>query len=121
MVNSITLALGLAVVALVVYAAGIDRTKSAASTTALTTKRVANSTVTHAAAAGMAGVAAGDVLLQFVASDPATLIAGITGAVGTLGLAGAVDISATQFALIVAALLVGYYALFHEATEEDDD
>lgn len=118
MPNPITLALALGVVGLLVYAAGIDRTKSAAATTASTTKRAASSTFTLAATGAMTGLAAGDALFQFVASDPATLIAAITGILGTLGLGGVVDLTATQFALIAMGMLVGYYALFHEATED---
>jgi hypothetical protein len=119
MPNAVTLGIAVAVVAVVVYALGVDRTKEATARTASTTKRAATSGFGVAAGGAMAGLAAGDALLQFVASDPATLIAGVTGVLGTLGLSGVVDITPLQFALIAIGLLVGYYAIFGEATEGD--
>lgn len=120
MANTLTLVLGIAVVAVTVYALGIERTTAATRRTAAGTKRVATSGFGIAAGGTMAGLAAGDALMSFIAADPATLIAGIGGILGTLGLSGAVDITPLQFALIIIGLLVGYYALFSEATEDDD-
>lgn len=118
MPNAITLALGIAVVAVIVYAYGVEESKEAASRTASGTKRVATSGFTLAAGGAMTGLAAGDALLQFIAADPATLIAGVTGILGTLGLSGMVDITPLQFGLIVIGLLVGYATIFSEATED---
>lgn len=121
MPNPITIALGLIVVALIVYAVGIDRTKAVTTSAASKTKRAATSGYGLAAGGAVTGLAAGDALFQFVASDPATLIAGLSGALGTLGMAGTISLSPLQYALIVVGLLIGYAALFTEATEEDDD
>jgi len=119
MPNALTLALGIALVGVVVYALGVDRTKEATSRAGGGLKRAAKSSYGLAAAGATSGLVAGDALMQFVASDPATLAAGLLGGIGTLSLGGVLDLSATQYALIAVFVLVGYYALFTEATEED--
>lgn len=119
MPNTVTLALGLGLVGLVVYAVGLDRTTTAAGGAASKVKQGAQSGFGLAAAGATSGLIAGDALVQFIASDPATLIAAITGAIGTLGIGGVLELSALQYAMIAGGLLVGYYALFHEATEDD--
>lgn len=111
MVNALTLVLVLGLVAAVVYALGVERTAAGTKKGASATKRAATSTAGYAAGGAMAGLAAGDALMQFVISDPATLIAAVTGALGTLGLAGLVDVTPLQFALLVGVLLVGYAAV----------
>ena len=120
MPDALTLGLGIGLVGVVVYALGVDRTKEATSRAGGSLKRAAKSSYGLAAAGATSGLMAGDMLLQFVASDPATLIAGLLGGIGTLSLGGVLDLSATQYALIAIGCLVGYYAIFHEATEADD-
>jgi len=117
MPDTLTLGLGIALVAVVVYAIGVDRTRDATARAGSGLKRAAKSTFGLAAGGAMAGLTAGDALLQFVISDPATLIAGLLGSVGTLSLGGVLNLSATQYGLIAVFSIVGYYALFYEATE----
>jgi len=119
MPDALTLGLGIALVGVVVYALGVDRTKEAASRTGGSLKRAAKSSYGLAVAGATSGLMVGDALLQFVASDPATLIAGLLGGIGTLSLGGVLNLSATQYGLIAVFVLVGYYALFAEATEDD--
>jgi len=117
MVDALTLGLGIALVGVVVYALGVDRTKKATQRAGSGLKRAAKSTFGLAAAGATGGLMAGDMLLSFVASDPATLIAGLLGGIGTLSLGGVLNLSAMQYGLIAVFSIVGYYALFYEATE----
>jgi len=119
MPNTTTLALGIALVGVVIYALGLERVTTATRAGASKGKRAAKSTFGLAAAGATGGLVAGDALLQFVLSDPATLVAGLTGAIGALSIGGVLDLTAFQYALIAVGLLVGYYAIFGEATEDD--
>jgi hypothetical protein len=118
MADPITIALGLGFIGVLVYAVGFERTTTAAKGGASKVKKGVRSSYGLAAAGAASGLMAGDALVQFVASDPATLIAAVTGIVGTLGIGGVLDLTALQYAMIAGGLLVGYYAWF-ASTEED--
>lgn len=108
--NAITIGLVLLLVGLVVYVVGVDRTRDAASRTASGTKRVATSSVTMIGAGAAGGLAAGDAIAQFLMQDPGTIIAGVTGILGYLGLSGELQMTPLQYALIVVVLIIGFAA-----------
>ncbi|MFC3476280.1 hypothetical protein [Halobacterium litoreum] len=111
MPDTLTIVLGIGLVAVVVYALGFGRTARGAKTGASKAKGLATSTGTMLAGGAMSGLVAGDALAQYLASDPAVAIAGVTGLLGTLGLAGRVSLTPLQYALIVLVMLIGYAAL----------
>lgn len=108
--DPITAVIALGVVGLVIYAVGVERSRSAAATAAGGARRAATSGI----GAGLAGVGLGlqfgNDLLMAIMAEPFALTTALAGVMGALGIEGFLgDISGLQFLLIgFAVFLVTY-------------
>lgn len=99
--DPITAVLALGVVAIVVYAVGVERSRDAAASAAGTASRAARS----GTAAGIAGLGVGlqfgNDLLMAIMAEPFALTTALAGIMGALGIEGVLgDIGGVQFILI---------------------
>jgi hypothetical protein len=110
--DPITAILAIGVVGLVVYAAGVERSRDAAASAAGTATRAARS----GTAAGLAGLGVGlqfgNDLLMAIMAEPFALTTALAGIMGALGIEGFLgDIGGLQFILIGFGVFLATYVV----------
>lgn len=109
--SAITVLLAVIAIGGLVYAVGVEESKSAATTAGRGARRAASSGWTAGIAGVGIGIEVGYQIIQAIAADPfaaTTAVAGLFGALGIEGLLG--DISGIQFLLIGVTVFVAAYA-----------
>jgi hypothetical protein len=109
----LTAVLGLAAVAVLVFAVGLEETREAASRAGSSVKRSATSSVAAGAAGAGLGLQFGDQLLTAILSEPGFALAAVAGIFGSLGTGGFLgELTGVQFLLIGLVAFAGTWALF---------
>ncbi len=114
----LTAGLGLLAVGALIYAIGVDETRSAAARTASGARRAGSgvaSGVSTGALAGVAGIGAGlqfgNDLITAILMEPGFSLAAVTGIFGALGTGGFLgDLTGAEFVLIGFVIFVGVWA-----------
>ena len=109
----LTAVLGLAAVAVLVFAVGVEETREAASRAGSGVRRGATSSVAAGAAGAGLGLQFGDQLLTAILSEPGFALAAVAGIFGSLGTGGFLgELTGIQFLLIGLVAFAGTWALF---------